>query len=272
MISSFCTSHEIEYLTYHAPIFRHNIFDHKWHNRITDSIFITIKEVEKIFYNANLKNKVILVFHLTNFISKELLPTMSKEIKYKIMKKTQESFFAFYNNDNKDLNLQNTTRYCTLAVENAWPKCFHDSAILNLCHPDELIEYYAKYDVSTTLDLSHYQIYSNCLLYDKRNYIGNLDRELYGYAPSWKECVRILGNSLVQVHISDAKGTTECGEGLPLREGEIPIVDILTDISRLNKTIRGTIELKEGHLHKEKLQKQSADWLLRNIRNVFGQV
>jgi hypothetical protein len=73
---------------------------------------------------------------------------------------------------------------------------------------------------------------------------------------------KILGNSLVQVHISDAKGTTECGEGLPLREGEIPIVDILNDISSLNKTIRGTIELTEGHLHKEKLQKQSADWLL----------
>jgi hypothetical protein len=27
MISSFCTKYEIEYLTYHAPIFEHNIFD-----------------------------------------------------------------------------------------------------------------------------------------------------------------------------------------------------------------------------------------------------
>ena len=108
------------------------------------------------------------------------------------------------------------------------------------------------------------------MLYDKGNFIGNLDRELYGYAPSWKECIRILGNSLVQVHISDAKGMTECGEGLPLREGEIPIVDILNNIKSLNKTIQGTIELVEGHLHKEKLQKQSADWLLGNIRNVFG--
>ena len=133
-----------------------------------------------------------------------------------------------------------------------------------------MIEYYYKYGINTTLDLAHYQIYSNCLLYDKRNLIGNLDRELYGYAPSWKECIRILGNSLVQVHISDAKGTSYRGEGLPLKYGEIPIVDILNDISSLNKTISGTIELTEGHLHKEKLQKKSADWLLRNIRNVFG--
>ena len=270
MISSFCTKYEIEYLTYHAPIFEHNIFDQRWHSRITDSILVTIKEIEKVFCNAGLKNKVIIVFHLTNFISKESTPNVTKEIKYKIMKRTQEAFFAFYNNENKDLNLQATTKYCTLAVENTYPKRFLNYAILNLCHPYELIEYYCKYGINATLDLSHYHIYSNCLLYDKKNFIGNLDRELYGYAPSWKECIRILGNSLVQVHISDAKGTTEYGEGLPLREGEIPIVDILTNINSLNKTIQGTIELTEGHLHKEKLQKQSADWLLRNIRNVFG--
>jgi hypothetical protein len=47
MISSFCTHHEIEYLTYHAPIFRYNIFDERWHSRITDSLYITIKEIEK---------------------------------------------------------------------------------------------------------------------------------------------------------------------------------------------------------------------------------
>jgi len=253
-----------------APIFRYNIFDERWHSRITDSICITIKEVERVFCNASLKNKVIIVFHLTNFISKELLPTISKETKYKIMKRTQEAFSAFYNDTNKDINLKDTTRYCTFAVENTYPKCFLNYAILNLCHPNELIEYYYKYGINTTLDLAHYQIYSNCLLYDKGNYIANIDRGLYGYAPSWKECIKILGNSLVQVHISDAKGTSYRSEGLPLKQGEIPIVDILNNISSLNKTIRGTIELTEGHLHNEKLQKQSADWLLRNIRNVFG--
>ena len=85
MISSFCTHHEIEYLTYHAPIFRYNIFDERWHSRIIYSLCITIKEIERVFCKASLKNKVIIVFHLTNFISKELLPTISKEIKYKIM-------------------------------------------------------------------------------------------------------------------------------------------------------------------------------------------
>jgi len=146
------------------------------------------------------------------------------------MKRTQEAFSAFYNDTNKDLNLKDTTRYCTFAVENTYPKCFHNYAILNLCHPNELIEYYYKYGINTTLDLAHYQIYSNCLLYDEGNYIANIDRELYGYAPSWKECIRILGNSLVQLHISDAKGTTECGEGLPSKDGEIPIADILNNI------------------------------------------
>ena len=95
MISSFCTKYEIDYLTYHAPIFKHNIFDQKWHSRIKDSILITIKEIEKVVCNASLKNKVIIVFHLTNFISKELLPIVTKEIKYKIMKRTQEAFLLF---------------------------------------------------------------------------------------------------------------------------------------------------------------------------------
>jgi hypothetical protein len=88
-----------------------------------------------VFCNASLKNKVIIVFHLTNFISKELLPTISKEIKYKIMKRTREAFSAFYNNTNKDLNLKDTIRYCTFAVENTYPKCILNYAILNLCHP-----------------------------------------------------------------------------------------------------------------------------------------
>jgi hypothetical protein len=95
IISSFCTHHEIEYLTYHAPIFRHNIFDQRWHSRITDSIRITVKEIERVFCNASLKNKVIVVFHLTNFISKDLLPTISKEIKYKIMKKHKKLSLLF---------------------------------------------------------------------------------------------------------------------------------------------------------------------------------
>jgi hypothetical protein len=246
-----------------------NIFDVRWRRRIVDSILITVKEAEKVFCNVSLRNKVIVVFHLTNFISIELLSTISKELKYKIMRKTQEAFLDFYNNNNKELNLQDVTRYCRLAVENTYPKHFLNDTILNLCHPLELIEY-SKHGINTTLDLSHYQLYSNCLLYDKDNLIGNLDKELYGYAPSWKECLRILGDSLVQVHINDAKGIGESGEGLPLKEGEIPIVDILNNISSLDKTIQGTIEITEGHLHNEKLQKQGADWLLTNIKDVFG--
>jgi hypothetical protein len=105
IISSFCAKNEIEYLTYHAPNIMHNIFDERWRQRIIDSILITVKEAEKVFCDVSLRNKVIVVFHLTNFISMELLPTISKELKYKIMRKTQEAFLDFYNNNNKELNL-----------------------------------------------------------------------------------------------------------------------------------------------------------------------
>jgi hypothetical protein len=51
------------------------------------------------------------------------------------MKRTREAFSAFYNNTNKDLNLKDTIRYCTFAVEKTYPKCILNYAILNLCHP-----------------------------------------------------------------------------------------------------------------------------------------
>lgn len=49
--------------------------------------------------------------------------------------------------------------------------------------------------------------------------IGDLERQIYGYAPSWNECIRIFGDSLVQLRINDAKGIDHPGEGLPLKEG-----------------------------------------------------
>ena len=102
----------------------------------------------------------------------------------------------------------------------------------------------------------------------------DLERQIYGAKiTSWKDCIDILGSSLVQLHISDAKGIDRNGEGLPLREGEINIAGILNQINSLEegrKIVQGTIELKEGHLHNGKLQKQSADWLLTNVRDSFG--
>lgn len=73
-----------------------------------------------------------------------------------------------------------------------------------------------KYNFKVTLDLSHYQVYSNYLLYEKENNntAGDLERQIYdANVPSWKDCINIVvGNSLVQLHFSDAKGTDRNGE------------------------------------------------------------
>jgi hypothetical protein len=265
-ISSFCTKNEIDYLTYHIPILKQNIYDNKWCKTITDSISNTIIETENVFYNASLKHKVIIVFHLTNYVPEEELP-ITKEIKYQMLKKTTEAFLAF-NKSISDL-VPDRGKHYILAVENSYPKYFLSYATVNLSHPSELLAY-NKFGIKTTLDFAHYQLYSNYLLYGRGNLIGDLDRQIYGYPPSWKECIRILGNSLVQLHISDAKGIHHSGEGLPLKEGDIPIVDILNYINSLGRIIQGTIELADGHLHNGKVQKQSADWLLTNVRDVFG--
>lgn len=266
IVSSFCAKNEIDYLTYHIPIIKQNIYDDKWRQTITDSISHTIIEAEKVFYDAGLKRQIIIVFHLTNFIPEEELP-ITKEIKHKMMKKTEKAFLGF--SGNSISNLLDSRKHYILAVENSYPKYFLNYATVNQFNPTELIQY-NKYGIKTTLDLAHYQLYSNYLLYGRGNLVGDLERQIYGYAPSWKECIKILGDSLVQLHINDAKGADYKGEGLTLKEGEIPIVDILNDVNSLGKIIRGTIELTEGHLHEGKLQMQSAGWLLTNIREVFG--
>ena len=96
-----------------------------------------------------------------------------------------------------------------------------------------------------------------------------MDREIYASAPSWNECIRILGNSLVQLHINDAKGFDGSGEGLRLKMGEIPIIDILNIVNSSGRVIQGTIEVSNGHLYKGRLQTEAAEWLLTNARHVF---
>ena len=100
------------------------------------------------------------------------------------------------------------------------------------------------------------------MLYGSGNIVGDLDKEIYANIPTWEECIKILAPSLVQLHISDAKGTDYNGEGLRLKHGRIPITKILNIVSDLGKTIQGTIEIKEGHLYNAKFQLEAAEWLL----------
>jgi len=109
----------------------------------------------------------------------------------------------------------------------------------------------------------------NYFRYGKGNLGGDLDKLIYGSAPSWSDCIGILGNSLVQLHISDAKGFDTSGEGLRLKMGEIPIVDILNNVNSLGRVIQGTIEVGQGHLYNGRFQMEAAEWLLTNARPIF---
>jgi hypothetical protein len=285
IVSSFCSKHELDYLTYHIPFLENGpIFyyydDVKWYQKLANSILITIKEAEKVYSDASLKHRVIIVFHVMGFIQKQNVPILTIETKSKVVKRLKSSLINCLYRDNiissvdqQNINEQN---HChLLAVENGYPKPFTSShQLIGLYHPAELLELSKKCNIKVTWDLSHYQIYSNYLLYGKGNALGDLERQIYGFrAASWKECINKLGNALVQLHISDAMGIDQNGEGLPIKEGEIDIIEILNQINSLEegtKIVQGTIELKEGHLHNGKLQKQSADWLLTNVRDCFG--
>src|SRR5215467_13817458 len=291
IVSSFCSKHELDYLTYHAPFlvngadfnYNNHYNDIKWYQKVADSILITIKEAEKVYSDANLKHKVVIVFHITDFVPKQDIQTLTKEAKSKVLEKSLSSLIRYlYNNNNyddnfisnldQDIDEQQQHSYChLLAVENSYPKpSINSHQLIGLYHPSELLELNKKYNMNVTLDLSHYQIYLNYLLHGKGNVVGDIERQIYGSHITWKDCINILGNSLVQLHISDSKGLGRNGEGLPIKEGEMDIIGILNQINSLKEgknIIQGTIELKEGHLYNGKLQKQSADWLLTNARN-----
>jgi len=64
---------------------------------------------------------------------------------------------------------------------------------------------YNKYGIKTTLDLAHYQLYSNYLLYGRGNLIGDLERQIYGSAPSWKECIKYFAIQLFNYKIKILK-------------------------------------------------------------------
>ena len=56
LIIDFCARNEIEYLTYHSPIFRNgeNIWEEKWKREITESILRTVEEAEMVHSKAGL--------------------------------------------------------------------------------------------------------------------------------------------------------------------------------------------------------------------------
>ena len=264
LVSSFCARNEIEYLTYHAPIIKANIYDKSRNQKIINSIHDTIIESEKVASDVHIKRTTI-IFHLTNYIQNAKGGQTTKETKFDLLNISRRAFLDSFP---ACLTTNLRREHTLLAIENSYPKYHSDYVTVNLFHPKEIVEY-ERYNIKSALDLSHYQIYSNYLLYGRGNFAGDLDRETYGSAPSWNDCIRILGNSLVQLHINDAIGLNGSGEGLRLKMGEIPIVDILNIVNSSGRVIQGTIEVSKGHLYKGRFQMEAAEWLLTNARDVF---
>ena len=80
VVSSFCARNEIEYLSYHAPRIKANIYDKKESQKIINSIRDTIIESEKVASDVHIKRTTI-VFHLTNYIQNEEGYQITRETK-----------------------------------------------------------------------------------------------------------------------------------------------------------------------------------------------
>ncbi|MEW6605104.1 MAG: hypothetical protein AB1351_10530, partial [Thermoproteota archaeon] len=218
LITNFCSKNEIEYLTYHAPIFEpgENIWDEKRRRAVEDSILQTIEEAEAVCRQSGIRNDAVIVFHLTFYVSREDLP-ITKEKRLELQSRSRDTFLRFYERESIGRR-----KGIVMALENTYPKYYSKFAIAGPYHPKDIASL-EKHGIKTVLDLSHYQLYANYVRHDSgKNLLGDSDREIHGEPPpSWQECIDILSNSLVQLHISDAKGFDPAGEGLSLGQGEI---------------------------------------------------
>ena len=292
LVSSFCSKNNIEYLTYHVPILRNeglSLSDERSLEKTNNYVLTTISEADIVYKQSGLRNNVTIIYHLPSVIGCNEIPYLNRELKFKILCNAESSFIKLYMT-----NSSNFKSFCTMTVENVFPKYFANDmsyATINMFHPFEMIRM-RKYGIKVTLDLSHYQIYSNYMLYGKGNQVGDLDRQIYGtLTPSWKDCIDLLGSSLIQLHINDGKGIDSLGEGLFPTEGEIPIQEILQYIryskesisydkesqipdktlfpTTNDEAIQATIELRDGHLHNGETQRKAANWLLASTGEVF---
>lgn len=264
MIANFCSKNEIEYLTYHAPIFEpgENIWDEKRRRMVEDSILQTVEEAEAVCSKSGIREDAVVVFHLTYYVSRASLP-ITKEEKLKLQSRSEETFLRFY--EKEDLGRR---KGIVMALENTYHKYYPRFANAGPYHPAD-ISNLQKYGIKTVLDLSHYQLYANYVRKGSGNHLGDLERDIRGQPPSWEECIHIISSSLVQLHISDAKGFVPAGEGLNLGQGEIPIREVLQHVHDLKRLIRGTIELDKGHLNHSQSQLEAARWIINNSRDVL---
>lgn len=274
MVSGFCARNDIRHLAYHSPILGtgQNIWEEKWRKKVKESLALTIKEAQAVRKEAGISSKAVIVFHLASYVPSGKVPK-TYEAKLALYGAAEHEFLGFFagkqqEGEEEDDDNDGETDGCILAVENTYPRQYGGSASVGPFHPQELARM-EKHGVMTALDLAHYQLYSNYLSYGKGKPAGDLDRERYGRAPSWKQCIRALASSLALIHISDAKGLEVPGEGLPVGSGEIPFAEVLGACNSLGRDVPGTIELNLGHLQNGRLQLESAARLLEGVPGVF---
>lgn len=260
MVSTFCAKNELNHLAYHAPIFGRgqNIWEETWNDKVRESLALTIDEAAQVRQKAGISGKVIVVFHLTNYLHMKKLPSTIEE-KLRLFEVAESEFLKLICDQSAD--------GCIPAIENVYPRLDGDFANIGPYRPQELVRM-ERHGIRAALDISHYQMYANYLKYGAGNPIGDMDRKAYVQTPDWRQCLKILADSLVLLHISDARGFTVEGEGLLLGKGEVPLLHILREAGS-GRTVQGTIELADGHLNKGRLQFEGAKWLLQNSRDLF---
>ena len=125
-------------------------------------------------------------------------------------------------------------------------------------HPIEVARTKEK-GIWNCLDFAHIWQYMNYLKYGKGELPGvDIDRALYPTDLGWKKIINILKDNILLIHVNDASGYKKETEGLEVCEGEIDYIHVFSVIKNYLKDINNimfTIEIKDGHLHPEKIER-----------------
>jgi len=157
LVTRFCSKNDIEYLTLHVPISRNerNYFHNELsYEKANESILATIKEAEILYRECGFKNKLVIVYHLPSVITIDQIPSLNKELKFRILEKAEKNLIDFYLQYKDYFN-----SFANLTLENVFPKYFQNAddgnyATVNMFHPAEMIRL-KKYGFMVTFDLSH---------------------------------------------------------------------------------------------------------------------
>lgn len=266
IVNRFASEYGIERIAYHFPIKNRwdsvseaKEYDLAWESK--KIIYLsqeTIREAAIVANKSDITTIIPIDFHLFRFVGQEEISLKEKMTGLLKGEKSLIKLKEFSERICEEYNLKKNGE-CLIKItrENNPPEHGIVAGLIDF-HPLEINRTYS-FDIYTCLDFAHLQQYLNYLRNNNDEFKWlKFDKTIY-QPLNWKEAIEILTESLLLVHLNDAKGYRKEDEGLEIGTGEMDFYYILRLIKQITgpkfKEIIFTIEIKDGHINFEKVDR-----------------